>query len=294
MISLITCSLTPTPDPALLKNIEETIGVPFELICVDNSSNRYSIFSAYNYGSSIAKYDLLCFMHSDILFHTAGWGKIVADKLDDPNVGVIGVAGAILKSEELSPWWISDTRDFNRYLRFNILQHFRTGATQRKATGKDPEEKWNEVVILDGVWMCCRKEIWRQTPFDERSYKGFHFYDLDFSLASFQKGYKNFVSQQILLEHFSAGFMDKTWIETAGIFHKKWNAVLPLGLKDVSTDDFGEIRDSAVRDLLRIMIYNRCHDLRLWLKYWFRVFRQAPFARDTFMFLFNFGKSYFR
>ena len=182
MISIIVCSLGPILKESLLENIRETVGIPYELIPVDNSSGRYTIFEAYNYGASQAKYELLCFMHEDILFHTTGWGKIAAGKLGNKQVGVIGVAGSVYKSASPSPWWISDLEDQTAYQRFNLLQHFSTGIKRQHAGGAD-KDLWDEVVVLDGVWLCCRRDIWLETPFDSQKYNGFHFYDLDFSLA---------------------------------------------------------------------------------------------------------------
>lgn len=74
MLSLIICSRTPQISEELEKNIAETIGCEYELVVIDNSKNKYSIFRAYNEGVRLAKGDNLCFMHDDILYKTADWG----------------------------------------------------------------------------------------------------------------------------------------------------------------------------------------------------------------------------
>jgi hypothetical protein len=294
MISLIVCSLSPSLDGALLENIRNTVGIPYEVVCVDNSTGRYSIFEAYNEGASRAKYDLLCFMHADILFHTANWGKIVAGKLANVEVGVIGVAGAIYKSASPSPWWISDTEDLTGYQRFNLLQHFSTGIKKQQAGGDGDQGPWDEVLVLDGVWLCCRKDVWRETTFDEKKYKGFHFYDLDFSFAVHTRGFRNFVSQEILLEHFSAGNVDTNWIRGAVIFHKKWRKALPMSVGKLSTRDSRGLELSAARNFLRILTYNRYHDVRLWLKYWIRTAAHHPFSKETFLTFMRYGRTWLK
>ncbi|HTR30434.1 MAG TPA: glycosyltransferase [Puia sp.] len=292
MISIVVCSVNPTLSEALLENISDTAGVPYEVICVDNSTGRYTIFEAYNYGASVAKYDLLCFMHEDILFHTRGWGEIVAGKLRDNEVGVIGVAGAVYKPASPSPWWISDTEDRTAYHRLNILQHFSTGVKRQRATaGSGP---WDEVVVLDGVWLCCRRDVWLRTPFDGQRYKGFHFYDLDFSFSVHAGGFRNFVSQEILIEHFSAGNMDTNWIRGAAVFHKKWRKVLPGRVGDIPAREMEGLELSAARNFLRIMTYNRYHDLRLWLKYWLKTASHDPLKRETVRSLMQYGRTYFK
>jgi glycosyltransferase involved in cell wall biosynthesis len=66
MISLIICSRTPALSQKLANNIAETIGVPYEIVLLDNSANTYGICQAYNIGVQQSKYDVLCFMHDDI------------------------------------------------------------------------------------------------------------------------------------------------------------------------------------------------------------------------------------
>ena len=94
MISIVICARANDINEALKENIQNTIGVPYELIVIDNGKNEYSIFSAYNKGVTLSNYDIVCFMHDDISFETMGWGNIVTTQLQKFNVGAIGVAGA--------------------------------------------------------------------------------------------------------------------------------------------------------------------------------------------------------
>lgn len=67
MISIIICSRFQSISKELKDNIENTVGVVHEIICIDNSKSQYDIFSAYNEGVKRSQYPLLCFMHEDIL-----------------------------------------------------------------------------------------------------------------------------------------------------------------------------------------------------------------------------------
>ncbi|SEM69296.1 hypothetical protein SAMN05216436_106223 [bacterium A37T11] len=58
------------------------------------------------------------------------------------------------------------------------------------------------VAVLDGVWLCTRKNIALKFPFDERSLKGFHCYDLDFSL-NVGLNHDFIITYNVLLERFS-------------------------------------------------------------------------------------------
>ena len=50
MISIIICSRFQSISKELKDNIENTVGVVHEIICIDNSKSQYNIFSAYNEG----------------------------------------------------------------------------------------------------------------------------------------------------------------------------------------------------------------------------------------------------
>ena len=92
MLSIIISSYQPHYYQALEKNIAETIGIPYEVIKVDNPG-KMGICEAYNHGAQKAQYDYLLFLHEDVLFETQNWGKELIELLNLENCGVIGVAG---------------------------------------------------------------------------------------------------------------------------------------------------------------------------------------------------------
>ena len=55
MLSLIICSRHSDISDKLKDNIQKTIIAEYELIVIDNSKNKYSIFSAYNEGVKKAR-----------------------------------------------------------------------------------------------------------------------------------------------------------------------------------------------------------------------------------------------
>ena len=50
MVSIVICNRSNRISPVLEKNISETIGIEYEVVCIDNSKNQYNIFQAYNIG----------------------------------------------------------------------------------------------------------------------------------------------------------------------------------------------------------------------------------------------------
>lgn len=222
MISIVICSRTKTINSSLYENIRNTIGCEFELVVIDNSENSYSIFEAYNLGIEKSLGDYLCFMHDDILFHTRNWGLKVKEifRLDN-KIGLIGVAGAKIKTRMPSAWWDCP----EKYRVVNILQHVGNNKVEKweLGWGKDKLEK---VAVIDGVFMVGLRND--KIKFNSKNLKGFHNYDLNLSLEYYKIKYKVVVSREILLEHFSPGIVDKEWLYSALNFDKYYRKYLPI------------------------------------------------------------------
>ena len=230
MISIIIASV----DTALLvqikENIQATIGVPFEIISFDNSEGEFGLCEVYNRGAKKAKFDLLCFMHEDIKILTTDWGKIVADIFaNNIKLGLIGVAGSQYKSLAPSGWHCYDI-DAPEVMYYNVIQNYKY---QQKETiadySNETDTKLARVVCIDGVWMCCTREAMLSYSFDDVLLKGFHGYDLDFSLGINQT-YEVAVTFDVLIEHFSEGKFNKDWLKEILKIHAKWSKYLPINL----------------------------------------------------------------
>lgn len=233
MISIIVSSAKPNYLKQVAKNIEDTIGVPYELISFDNSSGQKGICEIYNLGIKKARYEILCFMHEDIEIETCGWGKIVIDQFNsDKELGLLGVAGSIYKSRTPSGWHSTG----GNIARANYIQSNKKLKKRAKHYYLNPDnEKTVQVACVDGVWFCTTKKITSEFMFDDVTFKKFHAYDLDISFAIGQK-YKVAVTFEVLLNHFSEGNYDRTWMAETLKLHNKWNNVLPINIDNVSPE----------------------------------------------------------
>jgi len=214
MISIIICSRTASISDELIHNIKQTIGIPFELVIIDNSNNFYSIFSAYNEGVKRSKYEVLCFMHDDIIFKTNDWGINVMNRFKSSNLGAIGVAGSPYYAILPGGWWSGG------YISQSIYGEQEL-AYQTKKDNSLP------VVVLDGLWFCVRKSLFSMIRFDDTTFNGFHYYDMDISLQIQQKGYTLLSVYDISIQH-SSGKLDTTWLSNALLLQKKWGNKLPI------------------------------------------------------------------
>lgn len=222
MFSFVVCSIHPQRAEALRRNLEATVGVPFELIVKDNRGTGKGICQVYNEAAAEARFDLLGFLHEDIAFRTPDWGGIIAAQLRQPGCGAIGFAGSSVKSRALSGWAVRPgvCENYAQPDRKHpeVVHRFRT---------ENEPRNFVPAVCLDGLCLFVRREVWSEIRFDERTFRGFHAYDLDFTTAVARR-YRNYVCMNILVEHFSTGAYSRSWVRETMLYHDKWRDSLPM------------------------------------------------------------------
>jgi Glycosyltransferase like family len=286
VISIIICSRNPELFAQVSENIRQTIGLPFEIIRIDNQANRYGICEAYNLGAAQARYDFLCFSHEDLLFHTSDWGRKVVDILNDKTVGLLGVVGSGLQPSAPAAWW--DTGD--QAIRKRIFQRYPQQPSQEDCWNPK-NEKLATVAVVDGLWLSCRKEVWTQYPFDQQTFKGFHFYDHDFSLQIGQ-AFRVCLSYEILIEHFSLGNLNEVWFENMIIFDRKWRKKLPRNESDYSPEEINEITYRIKRNFATRLI-DKGFDKKIVRPYAWESLLERPSDRQNHWFMVWLFEQYF-
>lgn len=221
MISVIICSRNNEIPAQLKSNIDETINVNYEIIFIDNSDNLFSIFEAYNIGIDKSNYEVLCFIHDDILFKTFGWGLTIMNYFGQvTDLGLLGVAGSSIKTLMPSAWWDCP----NEFWHLNILQSYPDGRIQRNKSGFE-KRNFVEVATIDGVFMAMRKNP--SLRFDN-TLCGFHGYDFNISMEWHIINKKVCVTKEILIHHQSKGEINSSWYKNMLILHRKYKDFLPI------------------------------------------------------------------
>jgi hypothetical protein len=262
MLSIIVCSKYASLDKEFTANIAKTTGVVHEIIHVDNSDGKYSIFQAYNKGITESRYPFLCLVHEDVLFCTQNWGERVVAHLSNQDTGIIGIAGSETASRVPFTWSYSGV--YRRWI-YNYGKGKRVIYDPLTVT-----EIKKQAVLLDGVFICMRKELTEKIRFDEEM-KGFHGYDLDISLQSCDAGYKNYVVFDILIEHLSSGNKNRRYYQNLVQLYRKWEQLLPLHVGVALTQEALVDMETAKLKVLvtkmakRAFDYNELKDL--WLHY---------------------------
>ena len=247
MISVITSVYNRHLFEQFARNLDETIGMPYELIGIDNSKGQMGLCEVYNKATQQARYDLLCYAHEDIRFRTLNWGeKIVQRFREAPRLGLLGVVGTLYKTYAPNGWGVSW-----EYSRANFIQHYKHSSEPVTVRYTNPaQEAVSRVVCVDGMWMCTPKKLAQTIGFDAANFRGFHCYDLDYSL-SIRQQYEVGVTFDVQIEHFSEGSPDKNWIRESIKFHRKWKKNLPAAAEPVPL----EIQQGFERQALDNFIY---------------------------------------
>lgn len=253
MITFICCSINPTYAETLRANIEHTIGdTPFEFIAFDNRYSKMGICEVYNNAAEKSQYDNLCFLHEDVKFVTEGWGAEIVRKMAEDDCGVIGFAGSVMKMGFPSGWCLNRTNTRHHY-----VQHYNNSKRNKKESLKrrNPDKvAYSEVVVLDGLALFIAKRVWKECPFSQDFLTGFHCYDVDITLKVANAGYKNYVTNKLLVEHFSAGSFSESWrIDTIRL-HNKWKHQLPMFASSLSKEYIAKHSPKAFYNSIKHMV----------------------------------------
>ena len=117
-------------------------------------------------------------------------------------------------------WWEDPRKMFGK------VKHTKDGKTWLSAYSNDLGNKLQEVVLVDGVFFAVHKGRIKER-FNE-DFKGFHFYDVTFSLSNHLAGVKVGVCTDILVNHYSVGETNDQWEENRKQACNLYADVLPV------------------------------------------------------------------
>jgi glycosyltransferase involved in cell wall biosynthesis len=248
MISLVTCSVDPGRLAQLKDNIGATIGVPYELIAIDNRPDPKGICERYNEGLAAAKFDVIAFCHDDILFQTNGWGSQLWNLLQaHPQIGLVGTAGAVYKSRTPTSWVDVPYK----YYRANMIQQHEDGSVTSHIVHDAGD--YSEVAVIDGCFIAGRKAVFQKYCWNETLLTGFHLYDLDICLRVGQH-YKVAVSNQLLIRHASEGEFNEAWLRDSQRVHRQYRRLLPVSKTSLQKREKLELEYYALHAYTRTLL----------------------------------------
>lgn len=207
-------------DDDYLNHVEKMFSHPKTQILIYENDGVSSLTEIYNDGLKESLYDIVVFMHDDLILETRNiTPKIV--KLFDKNeeYGIIGIAGT---DNLLSGVWWQD-----RSSMYGIVGHEHEGKRHVNYYSKENyNEKLKEVIVVDGLFFMVHKK--RIKKIFNEEFKGFHFYDISFCVDNFLNDVKIGVTTKIRLTHKSIGMVNKQWEKNKLFFEALYEKYLPL------------------------------------------------------------------
>lgn len=246
-LSLIFCSRSVKLPEKLIQNIQTTIGCDYELVVIDNSQQRFSIFEAYQLGYERSNGIYLAYLHDDIFFHTPDWGLLLIDQLQTPGAGIMGIGGRDMLVRVPSSWTVS--------LPYIHLTQSGKNGTNRKIKHRPVgfSAKQAKVVMLDGVMLCMHRKVMETISFDTQL-SGFHGYDFDICIRAAAAGFQNYVMYNIDIEHFSRGNADINYYRNLIRVFENHAADLPLSIVPLSPTEQQVLEIQGMNRLARKMM----------------------------------------
>ncbi len=215
-------------NPGFIKHLEETSGIHSIEILQFINMGEYSLTEIYNKGLNEAKNDIIVFSHDDIILDKKDkWAEKILSHFNKSEFGIIGKAGTTSLTES-GRWWDEP------HLMVGEVWHQQTDPNTGKINKWENKYSGNfgnriiETIIIDGLFFAVhRRRI--KTHFDE-DFKGFHFYDIDFSFANHLSGVKIGVVFDFGITHKSIGITNQQWEMNRAKFVSKWKSFLPYSI----------------------------------------------------------------
>ena len=216
-VSLVICSINPAKFERVVSGYRAAFaGMPLEVVGIHDAK---SLCEGYNRGLARSRGDVVMFSHDDVEILGADFGARLLGHMS--RFDLVGVAGT---SRLISPAWnfcgqpkvhgmIAHQIAGSAYFQLNFY-----GGPVPCASG---------IQALDGVFFAARREIFDTLRFDEETFDGWHFYDIDFSYAAHLNGFRVGACSDLLLLHASSGESNPGWERYGSRFKEKYADRLP-------------------------------------------------------------------
>ena len=207
-----------TENMQLLNNIKETIGIPSNIMHIQN--NGVSLTTVYQEAMDKSNTDIVVFVHDDIEFLRSGWGiELIRMFNEHKEYGIIGVAGSA-EFDSNAMWW-------NYSKKYGQVLHRSNGDSWLTTFSPLLKKDLEEVCVIDGLFMAVHKK--RISKGFSKEVEGFNFYDIDFCLSNFLDGKTKIgVTTHIRLAHNSVGNLTENWFNNKEKINDKFGKNYPI------------------------------------------------------------------
>lgn len=221
-LSIITCHPSSAEIPTLRSSVINNMGMGDLEIVV--SVGAESIAAAYNAGARVARGRVLIFTHSDVEIMTSRsmMGQLIENCLLKAS-GVAGIAGCRVLKESCIWWGQRDQLS-------GACMHIALDEKRLWMTAFGP---YSQAVCLDGVLLACHRDIWEEVGGFDETIPGWDFYDVDFTLRVYLKGYVNSTFPLHVLHHSQGDTSNKPgWHSNRLLMMERYKKYLPVALEN--------------------------------------------------------------
>jgi hypothetical protein len=230
MISVISLCRHPESNAVQKGNVARTVGAAYEYLVIDGSRGPYRVAPAYNWAVSRMKGDIAVFLHDDCYFMNMNWGAALEAKFAaDPSLGIAGVAGTQYLFADKSSW----TAAGRPFVKGRIIYHLQNGDFFAAVFSNEKGD--HEVVAVDGCCMAIRSQLFKGLRFDDRTFQGEYFYDIDFCLQLRGRA-RLIVTSDMTVKKRSSPAFDDEWKQAGELFLQKHAASLPASCASAVPD----------------------------------------------------------
>jgi len=206
-------------------------GWSIELIAIRDAR---SLAEAYNRGVRSSKGDVIILSHDDIDIAASDFACRLVRHLRQ--FDVVGVIGSTKMSGPAWGW------SGHPHLR-GWITHVVPEGDAWHAEIVDPRPSAGEIQVLDGVLLAARRKVFMEVDFDEKTFEGFHLYDIDWSYRAFRAGYRLAAAGDLQVVHASRGRFGAEWLKYANRFCAKF------ALERISQMRAGQLVDTTFATL---------------------------------------------
>jgi GT2 family glycosyltransferase len=211
MISIIVCSINPDRFKRVCDTYSRVFGTEdTELIAVHDA---LSLAEAYNRAVPACKGDLIIFSHDDIQILNADFKERLLGHME--HADMVGIAGS---THVTGGAWAQPAYP---YIYGQIAHYSPAEKLYFAGVWGVPQRRVDGIKAMDGVFLCTRRNLAREIPFDEKAFTGFHGYDMDFTFRAHLAGFRLAVGCDLCILHESSGQWDNSWKRYEDIFRLK-------------------------------------------------------------------------
>ncbi len=200
LVSIVICSNNQAKFDRVVANFHDRLGaVPHEIVGIHDAR---SLCEGYNRGVGRSGGEIIVFAHDDIRIVSPDFAAKLLTSLAECDL--VGVAGTTLLRSAGWVWsgWpylagqVGHTSPDGR----PVVTVF--GLQDRLVRGAQ---------ALDGLFFAVRRAVFERVRFDESTFDGWHFYDIDFTYSAFRAGLRLSIRTDMLLCHDSVAGLDERW-----------------------------------------------------------------------------------